>query len=311
MPDAAPVWLLISRHSGKPFHRASRTVDGRLVAAGLLAHGSSVSLRPSQCSNAERQWHLRRKLAAYSCGRSRGFEMGRTLNSHRVPFSSAARLRAQTEPSRSYERRREGRLSINLNTRQPAVPQGDTIVQHAVHATLPPTFASARRRMCSRHERSRGPRPRAVGGDEPGTAGRAQQSRCRRDKCVSERRDGAYKRPRCQFLDECRMSSMLARQQNSSKAQSDRRHLDDRSVPGAVAGAFGNSAGTAGLAHQTARLIGGARESSGAAGRVTAKRSSQGRQRPPRAFRGRPRHHGTRRIGLPLCRDCADAAELH
>lgn len=44
MPDVAPNRLHISRHYGLPFLRASRTEDGRLVPAGLLAHGSDASL---------------------------------------------------------------------------------------------------------------------------------------------------------------------------------------------------------------------------------------------------------------------------
>ncbi len=46
--DVAPNRLHISRHYGKPFHRAARTGDGRLVPVGLLARGSGVSLQPSR-----------------------------------------------------------------------------------------------------------------------------------------------------------------------------------------------------------------------------------------------------------------------
>ena len=74
MPDVAPLRLHISRRYGFPFHRAARTLDGRLATAGFLARGSSVSFQPSQRSNADRQWHMWKKLAAYSCGRSRGFD---------------------------------------------------------------------------------------------------------------------------------------------------------------------------------------------------------------------------------------------
>jgi hypothetical protein len=45
------------------------------VTAGLLAHGSNASFRPSRQPNVDRQWHMRKKLAAYSCGRSRGFDV--------------------------------------------------------------------------------------------------------------------------------------------------------------------------------------------------------------------------------------------
>ncbi len=82
-PDVTPNRLHISRRYGSPFHQASRMEDGRLAAAGLLACGSDVSSRPSRRSNADRQWHMRKKLAAYSCGSSLGFDNSRT----EFPFS--------------------------------------------------------------------------------------------------------------------------------------------------------------------------------------------------------------------------------
>ena len=48
MPDVAPHRLHISRHYGSTLYRTPRTEDGRHVMAGLLAHGSSALLRPSQ-----------------------------------------------------------------------------------------------------------------------------------------------------------------------------------------------------------------------------------------------------------------------
>src|SRR5271169_5610485 len=48
MPDVAPNRLHISRHYGSTLYRTPRTEDGRHVPAGLLAHGSSALLRPSQ-----------------------------------------------------------------------------------------------------------------------------------------------------------------------------------------------------------------------------------------------------------------------
>lgn len=70
-PDVAPLRLHIVRHSGFPFPRAARTLDGRPVTAGFLARGSNVfACLPS--SNSGCQWHSGQKLAAHSCGRSRG-----------------------------------------------------------------------------------------------------------------------------------------------------------------------------------------------------------------------------------------------
>ena len=73
MSDVAPRRLHISRHYGCPFCRTPRTEDGRHALAGLLACGSNASLRPSQRARTwDRQWYLRSKLAAYSCGGSHG-----------------------------------------------------------------------------------------------------------------------------------------------------------------------------------------------------------------------------------------------
>ncbi|CEJ86282.1 hypothetical protein HYPGJ_30358 [Hyphomicrobium sp. GJ21] len=80
-PDAAPDRLHISRHSGIPFLQASRTEDGRLVSAGLLAHGSNVCLLPSQFSDAEYQW----RNAETTCRLQLRAQPRHRLTSHRVP----------------------------------------------------------------------------------------------------------------------------------------------------------------------------------------------------------------------------------
>lgn len=88
-----------SRRYGCPFPRTPRTEDGRPVSAGLLARGSSAPLRPSRRCDAHRQWHFGARLAAYSCGGSRG--IGRKCP-YRVPFSlTGATLQHRQEPSRT------------------------------------------------------------------------------------------------------------------------------------------------------------------------------------------------------------------
>ena len=75
--------------------------DGRLATAGLLARGSSVSFRPSRWPNASRQWHMRKKLAAYSCGSSHGLG---ALRLTVFPFSSVVHIASTTETVAPLER---------------------------------------------------------------------------------------------------------------------------------------------------------------------------------------------------------------
>ena len=99
--DATPPRLLISRHYGCPLHRAPRTEDGRLARAGLLARGSIVS---SHLPDATRQWHIERRLAAYSCGGSHGFDASRI-----PPRSLFTR-----QPKGGRDRRKPIRLVISV-----------------------------------------------------------------------------------------------------------------------------------------------------------------------------------------------------
>ena len=80
------------RHYGCPLNRAPRADDGRLVPAGLLAHGSCASPPPSRRLPGS---GIGATLAAYSCGGSRGFEDAdlapRSLFTRRSPNRSHGR----------------------------------------------------------------------------------------------------------------------------------------------------------------------------------------------------------------------------
>jgi len=75
MPDVAPLRLHISRRYGFPFHRAARTLDGRLRDGRSPGLRLERPFRPSRLFEAKCQWHIRKRLAVYSCGRSRGFDL--------------------------------------------------------------------------------------------------------------------------------------------------------------------------------------------------------------------------------------------
>jgi hypothetical protein len=69
--------------SDPPGHPARETC---IVAAGLLAHGSSP---PSGLPGADASDPDRRKLAAYSCGGSSGFALASSPNSLLAPYRRA------------------------------------------------------------------------------------------------------------------------------------------------------------------------------------------------------------------------------
>src|SRR5436190_5981195 len=82
------------RHYGGPLTSAPRAGDGRLVPAGLLAHGSSASPRlPAGYPTVARG----ATLAAYSCGGSHGIEASLDL-APRSLFTVATQQRAATRP---------------------------------------------------------------------------------------------------------------------------------------------------------------------------------------------------------------------
>lgn len=108
----------ISRLYGYPFLRASRTEDGRLVTAGLLAHGSDVTLQPSQRSEADRQWLCGKNLPLTVAGAATG---STTRSSHRVP-SSSPRALARLDTVTPVKRRKTDTLSMPLIQLRSAPP---------------------------------------------------------------------------------------------------------------------------------------------------------------------------------------------
>lgn len=108
IPDVAPMRLHISRHYGCPFPCASRTEDGRLVAAGLLARGSNVSSSlpgtPTRSASGVFGGDLPPTVAGAATGLTQGA-------SHRVPSSSPYAL-AHGDTVTPLKRR----ISIRLST---------------------------------------------------------------------------------------------------------------------------------------------------------------------------------------------------
>ena len=94
------------------------------------------SFRPSQRSNKDRQWHMRKKLAAHSCGRSRGFDpivSPRSLNRH-APICAVKRHKCQpdltgrgrrTFPRAMFSQQGESRRRL-LSKRVPRVATAST-----------------------------------------------------------------------------------------------------------------------------------------------------------------------------------------
>jgi len=116
-----------SRRYGSPFSRTPRTEDGRPVPAGLLARGSSASFRPSRGRlRRRRQWHFGARLAAYSCGGSRGMRANgpvpRSLFTRRCP--DRAPTRTVTHLQRSRAVRHESIARMQERACVPVTTQG-------------------------------------------------------------------------------------------------------------------------------------------------------------------------------------------
>ena len=127
MPDVAPQRLHISRHYGcVRSTKASRKADGRLAMAGLLACGSSVPFRPSRRDRAS--GICGKRLAAYSCGSSLGFDTSRCFtvfpfilpHTRKCADETIARLKRPKGVTKSTAKRWRNALSLFK------VPSGNT-----------------------------------------------------------------------------------------------------------------------------------------------------------------------------------------
>jgi len=116
MPDVAPHRLHISRHYGviRSTERPARRMGDLWRQVSWLAAQASFSDLPDP--QRERQWHMRKRLTAYSCGSSLGIGAAPPCAaSHRVPIF--IRLRANcTYRNRHTARPQQLQAGVNCKS---------------------------------------------------------------------------------------------------------------------------------------------------------------------------------------------------